>query len=320
MEILITGGAGELGSCLTKEFLNMGFKVKIMEIVPKEFAWRLKEVVDNVEYVWKSVHDITLKDLEGVDIIIQCDAQPDRPLGISSPTFTLYHNLESPMKLLETVAKLKKKPWVLYPGSGTIFLGVPYEEQPITEETQPRPTNAYSWSKWAAEELHRTYSRKYNIPSTITRSGFVYGPGARLDISIMKWILRALKNKDLYVRSPEASRTPCYAPDVIQAWKRLIEKGINDLESVNGLTLHFVDSKEYLMKEIANIVVTTLNSDSKIIPVEYEIGEFVNGKPVRQWEKNVLAKKILGWEAKTKLKDGIKNVAKWLQESKIWLL
>jgi len=318
MNILVTGGAGELGSSLTKEFLSMGFKVKIMEIVPREFAWRLRGVED-VEYVWKSVHDIVPKDLEGIDIVTQCDAQPDRPLGISSPTFTLYHNLESPIKLLEAVARSKKKPWILYPGSGTIFLGVPHENQPITEGTEPKPTNAYSWSKWAAEELHRTYSRKYNIPSTITRSGFVYGPGARLDISIMKWILRSLKHKDLYVRSPEASRTPAYAPDVVEGWKKLIEVGIDDLGKVNGLTLHFVDSKEYLMKDIADIVVTTLNSNSKIIPVAYEIGETLNGKPVRQWEKNVLAKKILGWEARTKLEDGIKNVAKWLNESKLWL-
>lgn len=313
-KILITGGAGELGSCLIKEFL-LKYEVKIMEIIPKEFAWRLKGV-ENLDYIWKSTFDITDEDLEGMDIVIQCDAQPDRPLGISSPTFTLYHNLLSPITLLKKVTKMKKKPWLIYPSSGTIFLGVPYEEQPITEQTNPRPTNVYSWSKWAAEELYRTYGRQYGIPYTITRSGFVYGPGARLDISIMRWILRTLHNKDILVRSPEATRTPCFAPDVVEAWKLLVEKGLKDLDLVNKLTLHFVDSYEYTMIQIANKVKETLvPSHSKIIPSEYEPGEWVNGKPVRQHEVNKLSKEVLRWEPKFSLEDGIKKTAEWLKKS-----
>jgi nucleoside-diphosphate-sugar epimerase len=131
----------------------------------------------------------------------------------------------------------------------------------------------------------------------------------------MKWILRALHNEDILVRSPEATRTPCFAPDVVEAWKLLVEKGLKDLDLVNKLTLHFVDSYEYAMIQIANKVKETLVSHSKIILSEYELGEFVNGKPARQHEVNKLSKEILGWEAKTSLEDGIRKTAEWLKES-----
>jgi len=317
--ILITGVAGELGSSLAKALLKLGYDVSGIDIIPPEFAWRLKDIdLDNFDYKWMSTFDLTEWDLHGNEIIIQCDAQADRPLGISSPRFTLWHNIQSPIHLLELLARMPKNTFILYPGSGTIFLGVPESEQPITEETLPKPTNAYSWSKWGAEELYRTYGRQYNIPYVITRSGFVYGPGARLDISIMKWILRTLQGKDLYVRSPEATRTPAFVPNVLDAWMKLIKRIIDKPEEMNGKTINFVADQDYKMIDIANKVIEVLDGKNKAIPMEYESGESIDGKPVKQWEINVEARRVLGWEATTTLEDGIKQTAEWLKRSK-WL-
>lgn len=66
------------------------------------------------------------------------------------------------------------------------------------------------------------------------------------------------------------------------------------------------------MIDIAKTVVDTLGGKNEVIEKKYEPGEMINGKPVRQWEKNVLARKLLGWEAKTILRGGIRKTASWV--------
>lgn len=315
MNVWITGIAGELGSSLAKALADRGYTVLGNDIARLEEAWRLRGYEDRVKYVWKASQDLLAEDIRGAKVVIDCSAQPDRPLGISSPMYTALENVLIPLRICEAAIRCDPMPWLLYPSSGTLFLGVPPDEQPITEETQPRPTNPYSWSKWAAEEVYRTYGRMYNVSYVITRSGFVYGPGARLDIAIMKWILRTLRGQRLVVRSPEATRTPCFAPDVVEAWLKLIGKIESDPDLVRFETIHFVADKEYKMIEIAEKVREILGGDNEIVEGPYEPGELVNGMPVRQWEVNVKARKYLGWEAKTSLEEGIRKTAEWMADS-----
>ena len=312
VKIYIGGIAGNLGANLAKELVANGYQVAGNDIIRFEEAWRLHSLKDKLKYIWKAGQDLTLQDIKDFDIVIDCMAVSDRPLGISSPTYIFNQNILLPLILSEL---LKRQPstWLLYPGSGTIFLGVPAEEQPITEETLPKPTNPYSLSKWMAEEVYRTYSRTYGFPYSILRSGLVYGIGARLDISIMKWILRTLQEKPLIIRSPRATRTPCYAEDILDAWLLLIEKITSDSEPVRNETIHFVADHEFTMIEIAEKVKEILQGKNELIETGYEAGELINGKPVRQHEINVKARKLLGWKAKTSLEEGIKLTARWME-------
>lgn len=280
MRAIITGGAGALGSSLAKLLVSKGCKVHLYDIVRVDEAWRLRDIIDQVEYHWQGIHDMTKADFKEGDLVCPCAAQADRPLGLTSPYTTLWINIMGLTRTLDA-CKNSKIDRFLYPGSGTTFTGIPVNELPVTEEAIPRPTNPYSASKYMAEVLVDTYRRCYGLPSVLLRSGLVYGAGMRLDISIAQFIMKAISNKSFYVRSPNATRTPTHVDDVLLYWDAIIEA---DAEKVVGKVFHSVYGKEYSIIDIAKTVTDVVGA-GQATPHEaqYEGGEFIEGKPVREW-------------------------------------
>jgi len=305
---LITGGAGALGSSLAKIMLEKGWKVQVYDVVQKDRAWRLKEIIEEVSYHWKSVHDMARRDFEGVDVVVHCAAQPDRPMGITSPTHTLYANVMGLTRVLEACKNSGIQRFLL-PSSGTVFAGVPDNELPVTESTVPRPTNPYSCSKYQCEILCDSYRRCYGIPTVILRSGLVYGSNMRLDISIAQFIMKALRGEEIVVRSPEATRTPTHIGDVLLYWDAVIEA---EPEKVVGEIFHSVMGIEYPVIEIARKVVEVVGA-GEVKPARYEPGEIVNGKPVREWTTST-KDEILGVHPKIDLEEGIRRTIPYIKK------
>jgi len=319
MEIVILGGAGELGSHFAKLCLDRGDNVTIIDVVRFYEAWRLVEldVADKVEYIWKSSLDITSKDFETCDIILDCACQADRPLGTSSPRHTMQANLGGPLAILESVKRLDIQPLIIYPSSCVEFLGVPQEDQPITEETIPKPTNMYGWSKWVAEEMYLTHSRAFDSPCTIVRTGSCYAPMMRTDQAIAQFIIKSLKNENLYVKSPDATRTYTYAKDVLDFYELFLKKFESDTYPFRNLVISNggnAEDRPFTTIEAARIIADLVGYDNFIEPASYESGEYINGKPVYQWEApSKIAKSLLGWEPKYTFEDGLKETIQWFK-------
>jgi dTDP-glucose 4,6-dehydratase len=312
-DILVTGGAGALGSSLTSMLLARGYRVTVIDRLQRNCAWRLRNVAHNegLGYVWKAVEDMTEKDVDGIGTIIYCNAQADRPLGISSPRYTVFNNIVPLVHLLELVKSSGSLDKFLLPASGTVFLGVPSAELPVSEDTIPKPTNPYSASKYMEEILCQSYARAYEVPVVILRSGLVYGRGMRLDISIAQFIMKALTNDPMYVRSPQTTRTPAHIDDVLKFWDRVVEA---DPSEVVGRIMHTVPGVEYSMTTIAETVKHVLGSSSPIILGEYEVGELVNGLPAREWTISKTASK-LGVVCDVSLEEGIRRTIPYIRET-----
>jgi nucleoside-diphosphate-sugar epimerase len=311
-DILVTGGAGALGSSLTSMLLARGHRVTLVDKLPQNCAWRLRDVARNerLNYVWKAVEDMTEKDIDGVDTIIYCNAQADRPLGISSPRYTVFNNIMPLVHILELVKSSEPLDKFLLPSSGTVFLGVPSSELPVSEDTIPKPANPYSASKYMEEIICQSYARAYEVPVVILRSGLVYGQGMRLDISIAQFIMKALANDPIHVRSPQTTRTPAHIDDVLKFWDRVVGAGPSE---VVGRIIHTVPGVEYSMAAIAETVKHVLGSSSPIILGEYERGELINGLPAREWTISKTAGE-LGVACDISLDEGIKRTTPYIRE------
>lgn len=336
MNILVLGGAGELGSNFSKLALDMGHQVTVLDIVRFYEAWRLKElgIADQVNYVWRSTFDLAERDftpipkqfpgeMSSYDLILDCACQADRPLGTSSPKHTVYNNLLGSLNLLECFRNnVGRKPLIIYPSSSVEFLGVPKEEQPITEKSHPKPTNVYGLTKWMTEELYLTYYRTFQMPCLIIRTGSCYGPMMRTDQFIAQCIIKCLRNEDMTVRSPQATRTYTYTCDVLDFYKRLLKKYEDDPFSLHGLIIGNggnAENKPYATLEVAKMIQKITDSKNHLYEGGYEAGEETSGEPVFQWEKTELAEKLLGWKPKHTLKEGLKETIDWYRSRPVSL-
>jgi nucleoside-diphosphate-sugar epimerase len=310
-KIVITGIAGALGSAIARISLKKGYEVEGFEILPIHNAWRLADLRDQIVYHWKSVHDIAWEDLKDANIVCHCCAQADRPMGINSPVYTLELNIMALARVLEACRHVKLEKF-LFPGSGTTFTGVPTYELPVTEKTVPEPTNPYSASKYMAEILCRTYHKCYGVPIVILRSGLVYGPGMRLDISIAQFIMKLLSQTPVIVRSPGTTRTPTYIDDVLLYWNAIIDAPAAE---VVGETFHSVYGKEYSVMEIAETVCKVLGVEASVLEAgAYEPGEGTKENPLREWTVST-KDKLLDVQPKIDLEEGVKLTVPYIKEA-----
>jgi nucleoside-diphosphate-sugar epimerase len=304
MKILITGGAGFGGSGLAKELLKRGHKVAVLDLVAPNHAERLKEIIEhpNFKYIWKATFDIKPEDIEGYEVICAFNAQADVPLGFTSPAYTFYQNTVGLIYLLEAVKEVGCEKFLL-PSSGNVFGRPP--KIPIDETCPPVPHNIYSASKVAQEAIAWAYYRSYGIPIVILRNGIIYGPGMRRNIFIYIWLKNLLQGKPIIVEGGEQTRDPCYVTDTIDAWIRAIEA---PKEKVVGEIFQVSTGKEYKVKEIAEICTKII--PGKIIYTDYRPGE----KGQRECFDISKARRILGYNPKIDLEEGLIKTKEWIEK------
>ncbi len=280
MKALVAGGAGVLGSAITKLLLQKDYDVEVMEILQQDQAYRLKPVMPVIQYTWKSIHDLHTRDLQGVDLFVLCAAQPDRPFALTSPRTTMWMNVMGLTQVLEVCRHSFDLQKFLFPSSGSTFIGVPPCELPCKEDSHPAPTNPYSASKYMCEILTQTYHRAFAVPSVIIRSGIVYGPDMRLDVSIAQFTKKAYRDQKFSVRSPYATRTPTFVDDVMLYWDAIIDA---PPEEVVGQTFHSVYGNEWAVIDIARMICKIVGQGEPVADDYYEEGESIHGQNAREW-------------------------------------
>ncbi|MFH1228895.1 MAG: NAD(P)-dependent oxidoreductase [Candidatus Aenigmatarchaeota archaeon] len=313
MKVFITGIGGVLGSTLANALLKDGHQVKGNDILRIEEAWKLEGIKKDIDYLWKSSIDLETKDINGSDVVIDCAlGSADRPFGIDSPTQVVIGNILPPLKVLETIRKLENRPVVIYTSSFNIFYG--HKPTTITEQLQPLSSSVYGWSKAAAEHLYQSYNKAYDIPTIITRVGSAFGPKMRSDELVGRLIIYALKNKEFYLRSPEAKRLWCFAQDVVEFYKKIIKNAPDHA----GKVYHCAGNKknEVLTNvEIANRIKEFTGSEFKITPGHYEPGETVNGKPIDFDVNSEYTMKTIGWYPNHSVDEGLQKTIAWFQNN-----
>jgi UDP-glucuronate decarboxylase len=136
----------------------------------------------------------------------------------------------------------------------------------------------------------------------------------RTDQFIAQCIIKCLKNEHIRVKSPEASRTYTFTEDVMEFYRLFLEKFEQDDQQFDGFVIYNggnQEDKPYTTMNVAEIIQNLTGAQNNLSPDEYEVGELVNNQPVYQWEKSLLAEKLLGWKPKYALKDGLKKTIAW---------
>jgi len=314
MRILVTGGAGFIGSNFVHYILKNYPKYKVINLDLLTYAGNLENLVDiesskNYKFVKGDITDpIFVNDVtEGVDVIVNFAAESHVDKSIILPLVSINTNVLGTQVLLE-VARRKKIRFHQV-STDEVFGDLAPDEQPFNETTRYNPSTPYAASKAAADHLVRAYVKTYNLEATISNCSNNYGPYQFPEKLHGIFITNLLENKKIYLHGDGLQiRDWLYVEDHCRAIDMIIHKGrIGETYCVGG-------NDEITNLEVAKIILRLMGKDEKYL-------EFVNDRPGNDKRYAIDFYKIhneLGWEPKMDFEDGVKSTIEWYKKNEDW--
>lgn len=313
-KILVTGGAGFLGSHLCEKLLDQGNEVFCIDNLFTGSKYNIKHLFQNKDFQF-SKHDINYPLYDKVDEIynLACPASP--PYYQIDPIQTIRTNIIGSMNMLELAKELRIK--ILQASTSEVY-GDP-EIHPQSENYRGNvnpigPRACYDEGKRCAETLFFEYKRHHNLNIKVIRIFNTYGP--RMDPNdgrvVSNFIVQALRGKDITVYGDgNQTRSFCYVDDLIDGMIKMMNSPNDIIGPVN-----LGNPEEVTILGLAEIVINLTKSKSKII---YK--PLPEDDPLMRQPNIELAKRELNWQPKTKLKEGLEKTiqyfAKLLKGSKL---
>ena len=305
--VLVTGGAGFLGSHLCASLLEQGCEVICVDNL---FTGTKKNIYSllnepNFEFIR---HDITFPLYLEVDEIYNL-ACPASPIHYQNdPVQTTKVNVHGAINMLGLAKRVKAK---IFQASTSEVYGDP-EVHPQPESYRGSvnpigPRSCYDEGKRCAETLFFDYLRQHKLRIKVARIFNTYGPKMHpYDGRVVSnFILQALQNKPLTVYGDGSqSRSFCYVDDLIDGFLRLMQSG----DDFNG-PVNLGNPVEFNMIELAEQVKDLANSKSEI---KYE--PLPEDDPKQRQPDITLAKNKLGWEPKVPLREGLEKTMAYFAE------
>ena len=308
MKILITGGAGFIGSHLCERLLNDDNDVLCVDNYFTGTKSNIVHLLDNHQFELMR-HDVTFPLYVEVDQIYNM-AWPASPIHYQyDPVQTTKTSVHGAINMLGLAKRVNAR---IFQASTSEVYGDP-TQHPQTESYWGNvntigPRSCYDEGKRCAETLFFDYFRQHNLDIKIGRIFNTYGPKMRPDDGrvISNFIVQALTEKDITVYGKgDQTRSFCYVDDLVEGILRLMktEKGVTG-------PMNLGNPIEYTILEIAEIVIDQIGSKSKII-----FEPLPEDDPKQRQPDISFAKSELNWEANTQLKEGLKKTIRYFDQT-----
>jgi len=311
MRILITGGAGFIGTNLSAYLLAQGHTIFCLDNFYTGAKQNIKhlQLFLNFQVIHANIVDTQLT-LPEVDQIynLACPASP--PQYQQNPLFTLRTNIYGVFNLLEAVKK-QKKPCTILQASTSEIYGDPMQH-PQTEQYWGNVNpigvrSCYDEGKRVVETILMDYYRQENTKIKIVRIFNTYGPYMQVNDGrvISNFIVQALQNKPITIYGDgKQTRSFCYISDLLTGM-------VTMMNSDNKFTgpINLGNPIETSILEIAIFIKNTTNSKSEII-----FKPLPKDDPTRRCPDITLAKEKLNWYPTVSLDIGIKNTIKYFDQ------
>lgn len=307
MRILVTGGAGFLGSHLCERLLSEGHDVLCVD---NFFTGRKRNIAHlmNNPYFEVMRHDVTFPLYVEVDQIynLACPASPVHYQH--DPVQTTKTSVHGAINMLGLAKRLGAR---IFQASTSEVYGDPeVHPQPESYWGKVNPIgirSCYDEGKRCAETLFFDYFRQHSLPIKVARIFNTYGPRMHPNDGrvVSNFVVQALRGEDITIYGEgQQTRSFCYVDDLIEGFVRLM----NSPEELTG-PVNLGNPGEFTIKELAERVIDLTGSSSKLIH-----------KPLpqddpKQRQPNIeLARKELGWEPTIKLDDGLRKTISYFDE------
>lgn len=303
--VLVTGGAGFIGSHVAEAYLNAGLKVVIVDNLS---TGQLDNVPTKAKFYQADICDA--KELEKIfqkekpDIINHHAAQIDVRLSITNPAEDAKTNILGGIQLLELSQKFRVKKWIYGTTGGALYGEVP--NKPAQENSSIEPISPYGTSKYCLEKYLALYGHLYGLKYTILRYANVYGPRQIPEAEggvIAIFTNAMLQGKELTIFGDgHQKRDFVYVEDVAKA---------------NLLSLNSADQK---IINIGTAKATSIQALFNILKKELKYQGYPKFASKRAGEiyRSVLdieqAKKVLRWEPDHPINTGLQKTIAWARK------
>ena len=312
MKILITGGAGFIGSHLCDQFLKDNHEIIILS--------RNKLNLDNVSHIFDRIifEEVDVTDFIKLgdsieknkpDVIIHLAGETSHSKSFENPLYDIDVNTKSTLFILEKIRIMNLKCRFIL-GSTFIVVGKP-DKLPVTEETPCNPSSIYAVNRLSSEHYCMIYQNMYGLDTLIFRITNSFGPREQYipnKNAINFLIYKAFQNEEITIYDKgNFFRDIIYVSDVVSGIKTIMEKGKsgNLYWISSGIQTWFYELGNWLNKITSS-------------PVKYiESPQYAKKVDVGNFVVDNTKLKSLGWEIKTPIYDGIKNTLDYFKSQNI---
>lgn len=299
-KILVTGGAGFIGSHLCKRLIDEGNKVLCVDNLFTGSRNNILPLLDNPNFEFAQ-HDVVQELNVEVDQIynLACPASPVHYQYDSVKTMKT--SVLGAMNLLELAKKTNVR--ILQASTSEVYGDPQVHPQPEWYWGHVNPIgirSCYDEGKRAAETLFSDYHRQYGVDTKIIRIFNTYGPNMNPEDGrvVSNFIVQALRGEDITIYGDgKQTRSFCYVDDLVEGMIRMM----NSREGFTG-PVNLGNPGEFTMLELAEKVIAQTGSKSKIIYMPLPQDDPTQRKPVID-----LAKKELDWQPKVMLDEGLRK-------------
>ena len=312
--VLVTGGAGFIGSNITEALLAKGYRVVILDDLSTGKMENILDLrqSDNLKFIKGSILESGLLrsiiKSDNVSLISHQAAVSSVSKSIADPVKTVETNIAGTANLLHIAAEYKCRR-VVFASSSSIYGDAP--ELPKRETMTPCPKSPYAMSKCAKEMLGSVFSGLYGIQVVGLRYFNVYGkrqdPASDYAAVIPKFINKALGNEPIPIEGDGGqTRDFIYIDDVVNAnLKALLEN------SVDGTVFNVANGEQTSIMDLARTIIEITGSKSEIVYKPARFGD------VRDSVGDIEhAKKHLGYSKKVDIKKGLAETVAWYRDHK----
>ena len=305
-KVLVTGGAGFVGSFLCDRLIDEGHEVIAIDNFFTGSKENLSQLSDETNFELIR-HDIVEPILLEVDWIFNL-ACPASPIHYQyNPVKTVKTNVMGTLNMLGLAKRVKAR--ILQASTSEVYgdpQAHPQHESYFGNVNPIGLRSCYDEGKRIAETLMMDYHRQSQVDVKIVRIFNTYGPRMHPEDGrvVSNFIVAALKGEPITIHGDGLqSRSFCYVTELVDAMYRMM-----NTENFTG-PVNTGNPGEFTMIELAETVLKMTNSSSRLVKVEARPDD-----PGRRRPDITLAKEKLGWEPKIKLKEGLKPTIEYFDE------
>jgi dTDP-glucose 4,6-dehydratase len=311
--VLVTGGAGFIGSAFVRQAVKEGWDVAVLDALTYAGDLeRLKEVDGNYKFYHvnlverRAVFD-ALEDFRP-EVVVHFAAESHVDRSILDPLRFIRSNVEGTLNLLDASKEFKVERFINI--STDEVYGELGDEGYFTEESPLNPNSPYSVSKAGADMLGRAYYRTYNLPVITVRPSNNYGPWQYPEKLIPVIILKALRDEPIPVYGNGMNvRQWLYVEDCAEAIIKIVKDG------KEGEIYNVAGPEEKRNIEVVKTILRLMNKPESLI-------KFVKDRPGHDYRYAMKAEKIkreLSWEPKVGFEEGISKTVEWYLSHLDWV-